>query len=103
MTRFVSSRRQQAAFEPPCNLKRNSSHHNSEHADSLSFSGDRSNLSDAALRAYEEARISGLCHDGAMEIALRLAGADDERTPNPKRLGEQAPSVESTTTPPESE
>ena len=28
---------------------------------------------DAAMRAYEDASIAGLCHDGAWEIAVRTA------------------------------
>ena len=38
----------------------------------------------AALRAYHDARIDGLCHDGAWECALavlRLHQADKPHTP----------------------
>ncbi|HUF09316.1 MAG TPA: hypothetical protein VMO47_08355 [Rhodothermales bacterium] len=39
-----------------------------------------SGLSDLALRAYEEARISGLCHEGALEIALARMRDEDAGT-----------------------
>lgn len=38
--------------------------------------GDFSDLSESEMRAYHDARISGLCHEGALEVALGAAPAE---------------------------